>query len=147
MKWIHEHFEIDTDPNRIDHDRLLAYLKTTYWAGERSAEEIRTSWDSSQVLFGVYDATALNLQIGCARVVTDTRTIGWLADVFIDPEYRGRGLGKFLVQCIVEHPDCARLRNFILGTRDAHGLYEQFGWGAPTYPERFMIRCSEPLPA
>ncbi len=147
MKWIHDHFEIDTDPGRIDHGRVLTYLTTTYWAGNRSAEEIRTAWDNSKVLFGVYDITSDNLQIGCARVVTDTRTFGWLADVFIDSEYRGRGLGKFLVQCIVEHPDCSCLRNFVLGTRDAHGLYEQFGWGMPTYPERFMIRCSESLPS
>lgn len=147
MKWNHNHFEIDTDRDRIDHDRVLAYLKTTYWAGDRSAEEIRGAWDNTLVVFGVYDAAAENLQIGCARVVTDTRTFGWLADVFIDPQYQGRGLGKFLVQCILEHPDCSSLRLFVLGTRDAHGLYAQFGWGAPDYPERFMLRCSQPLPS
>lgn len=144
MKWNRDIIEFDTDPDRIDHARVQAYLQATYWAGDRSAAEIRTSWDHSQVVFGVYDTNADCLQIGCARVVTDTRTFGWLADVFIDPEYRGRGLGKFLVQCVVEHPDCSCLRNFVLGTRDAHGLYEQFGWGIPTFPGRFMIRCSEP---
>ncbi|NUM53388.1 MAG: GNAT family N-acetyltransferase [Candidatus Hydrogenedentes bacterium] len=144
MQWVNGAFAVDTDRNRIDFERVYAYLKTTYWAADRTYEEIRRAWEQSQLAFGVYASGLDGLQVGCARVVTDTRTFGWLADVFVDPDFRGQGLGKFLVQCVVDHPDCRDIRLFMLGTRDAHGLYERYGWEPPKYVERFMIRYGQP---
>jgi GNAT superfamily N-acetyltransferase len=140
MLWREGDYEIDTEPSRIDFNRVYAYLRTTYWANDRSFDAVRASWKHSHLVFGVYANHLGALQIGCARVVTDTYSFGWLADVFIDPDFRGKGLGKFLMRCVVEHPDCRDLKLFILGTRDAHGLYEQFGWEKPRHPERFLIR-------
>ncbi|HRK33891.1 MAG TPA: GNAT family N-acetyltransferase [Candidatus Hydrogenedentes bacterium] len=144
MQWRMGSFEVDSDPLRIDMERVYQYLKTTYWASDRSYDEIAASWKHSHLAFGVYAQHYGALQIACARVVTDTRTFGWLADVFVDPLYRGQGVGKFLLKCIVEHPDCSNLRLFFLGTRDAHGLYEQFQWESPRHPERFMVRYPGP---
>ena len=144
MQWRHGAFEIDTDPRRINVERVYDYLRTTYWSGDRCFDEVRAAWAHSQVVFGVYAMGGDARQIGCARVVTDTKTFGWLADVFIDPEFRGQGLGKFLVRCVVEHPDCLNIRLFMLGTRDAHGLYTQFGWETPLYAERFLMKYGKP---
>lgn len=145
MQWRCGEFTVDTDAQRLDIARVYNYLKTTYWSADRSADEVRTAWEHTSHVFGMY--TADGTLIGCARVVTDTRTFGWLADVFVDPAYRGRGLGKFLVQCIVEHPDCRGIRLFMLGTRDAHGLYTQYGWETPLHMDRFLIRYGAPLPS
>ncbi|MDZ4861438.1 MAG: GNAT family N-acetyltransferase [Candidatus Hydrogenedentes bacterium] len=140
MQWRMGEFEVDTDRDRIDLERIYEYLKTTYWASDRSFDDVRVTWTHSHLVFGVYARHYGAQQIGCARVVTDTRTFGWLGDVFIDPQYRGQGVGKFLVQCVTEHPDCAQLRLFFLGTRDAHELYRRLGWEEPRFPERFMAR-------
>lgn len=143
MLWRYGEFDIDSDPNRIDYERVYDYLRTTYWASDRSFSEIRAAWERSHPVFGVYARHFGSLQVGTARVVTDTRTFGWLADVFVDPRYRGEGVGKFLVQCVLEHPDCSNLRLFLLGTRDAHGLYARHGWVPLETPERFMVRTAD----
>ncbi len=143
MQWRLGSFEVDTDRDRIDFERVFTYLKTTYWSSERSREEVEAAWAHTHLQFGLYDMDAAGIQIGCARVVTDTRTFGWLADVFVDPQYRGKGVGKFMIGCVAEHPDCARLRLFFLGTRDAQEFYGQFRWETPRYPERFMARYPE----
>lgn len=144
MQWSSGDYVVDTDKRRIDFDRVYGYLATTYWGHDRGYDETRRAWENSTLLFGVYPTAEPGKQIGCARVVTDTRTFGWLADVFVDPGYRGQGLGKFLVKCVVEHPDCRDIRLFMLGTRDAHGLYARYGWEPPTFVERFLIRCGGP---
>jgi GNAT superfamily N-acetyltransferase len=77
-------------------------------------------------------------QIGFARVVTDCATLAYLADVFVLPEYRGAGLGKWLIECVMSHPDLQGLRRWVLGTRDAHGLYQKFGFTPLKRPEVFM---------
>ncbi|MBX7259733.1 MAG: GNAT family N-acetyltransferase [Candidatus Hydrogenedentes bacterium] len=84
--------------------------------------------------------TSAERRWGCARVLTDGLTFGWLADVVIAPEFRGQGLGKFLVQCVLEHPDCVNLKQFLLATRDAHGLYTPFGWKPAPIPQNYLIR-------
>jgi len=81
-----------------------------------------------------------NKQIGFARVVTDCTLFGYLADVFIIEEYRGRGLSKWLMDCIINHPDIKELRAWMLATKDAHALYEKFGFKPLDEPERYMKR-------
>ncbi|WP_136604913.1 GNAT family N-acetyltransferase [Paenibacillus dokdonensis] len=115
--WISDRKEL------LQMDRIIAFLKGSYWAKNRPAELIRTSIDNS-ICFGVYDG---DVQIGFARVITDLVTMYYMCDVIIDETYRGRGLGKQLVEAVTNDE---RLRNLhgILVTADAHGLYEQYGF-------------------
>jgi GNAT superfamily N-acetyltransferase len=126
---------ISTNPARLDLDSIHAYLSgESYWARGRSWDEIVTGIENS-IPFGVYlDGN----QVGFARVVTDYATFAWLADVYVLEEHRGHGLGKALVEAVVEHPDVAPLPRLVLATLDAHGLYEQYGFTSLTGDERFM---------
>ena len=102
----------------------MDYLyEESYWAQGRSIETVRKSIEHS-LCFGVY---AAGQQVGFARVVTDYATFAWLADVFILESHRGLGLSKWLVECIVTHPDLQNLKNFLLATKDAHELYRRYG--------------------
>jgi len=117
--------EISTDRRRIDRDLVHAFLsEQSYWARSRTREENDRIIDCSLV-FGVYED---GRQIAHARVITDTVAFGYLGDVFVVPEARGRGVGKLLMQAVVEHPDVRGLRRFALVTDDAHGLYAQYGF-------------------
>jgi GNAT superfamily N-acetyltransferase len=128
-------FRISTDPAQLDLALIYDFLsRRSYWAGGIPLETVRRSIENS-LCFGLYRGQG---QVGFARVVTDKSTFAYLGDVFVLEEYRGRGLAKWLLQRIVEHPDLQRLRRVLLGTRDAHGLYEQFGFRALASPERFM---------
>lgn len=115
---------ISTDRARLDLDRIHEALAKTYWAAGISRERVARSLDES-LCFGMY---AGERQIGFARVVTDRATFAYLCDVYIDDSQRGRGLGKRLIAAVREHPDLRDVRRFVLWTRDAHGLYEQFGF-------------------
>jgi GNAT superfamily N-acetyltransferase len=123
MEWEHNGFSISDDPSRLDLGFIVESLQQTYWAAGRPAETIIQSIQNS-LCFGLYE---LDQQIGFARVVTDESTISWICDVFIAAEYRGRGLGTWLVRCVTEHP-MVKPTTQLLGTRDAHGLYEKFGF-------------------
>lgn len=123
MQRFKEGFVINTDPCLLDIRTIHDFLRTTYWAADRTLEEIRESVGNS-ICFGVY---LEDRQIGFARVVSDHVSVSWLGDVFILPEFQGRGLGKWLMACVVSHPAVSRTR-CILGTRDAHGLYEKYGF-------------------
>ena len=125
MDFEDDEFLISTDPARLDLDYICRSLHATYWAHHRPPEVIRTSIRNS-LCFGVYQK-ATKAQIGFARVVTDHVTFSWVCDVMIDERYRGRGLGKWLMACVVSHPDVKNTSSH-LGTRDAHGLYEKFGY-------------------
>ena len=98
-------------------------LSETYWAAGRSRETVRITIDNS-VCFSVLSG---GRQVGFARVVTDHAVFAWIADVVIHPDHRRRGLGKFLMRCIQDHPDIPKSLQ-VLRTRDAHGLYEKFGF-------------------
>jgi GNAT superfamily N-acetyltransferase len=100
---------------------------------------VRRSIDHS-LPFGVYRGTA---QIGFARLVTDYATFAWLADVFVLPEFQGQGIGKWLIEVIVAHPRVQGLRRWVLATKDAHGLYAQYGFTPLHAPERWMDRFPE----
>ena len=115
---------ICTDRERQDVDAIHAYLSRSYWAAGITRERVARSIDRS-LCFGLFDGAR---QIGFARVVTDATTFAYLADVYVLEEYRGQGLGKRLVEAVRAHPDLADLRRFVLWTRDAHGLYERYGF-------------------
>ena len=114
---------ISDDKNLMNLDRVHVMLSNTYWAKNRSKEAIQKSIENS-LCFGVYKD---NLQIGFARCVTDYSVLYYLCDVTIEEKYRGQGLGKALMKCIIEHEFLAPLLG-LLGTENARGLYEQFGF-------------------
>jgi GNAT superfamily N-acetyltransferase len=126
---------ISDDKTRLDRALIHRFLsERSYWAQNVPMETIDRSIDNS-LCFGIYRA---GQQAGFARVVTDCATFAWLADVFILEEHRAQGLGKKLLAGIFAHPGLQGLRRFMLGTRDAHTLYQQFGFGPLKHPERFM---------
>lgn len=126
---------ISDDPARLDRELVHRFLsERSYWARGVPPEAVNRSLDHS-LCFGVYQA---GQQIGFARVVTDFATFAWLADVFVVEDKRRQGLGKKLIATVLAHPRLQGLRRFMLGTRDAHGLYARFGFKSLTYPERFM---------
>lgn len=128
--------QISTDNARLDIGLIHQWLsEESYWAGGVSRSVVQRAIDNS-LCIGAY---LEGRQIGFARVVTDRATFAWLADVFILEPYRGRGYGKALVQAVVEHPELQSLRRILLATRDAHGLYAQYGF-TPVAPDRFMER-------
>ena len=118
---------MSTDPERLDVGAIHAYLTQSYWAAGIPRDVVERSLRNS-LGFGLYRGDAL---IGFARVVTDLATFAYLADVFVVEAFRGRGLSKWLVGCIVDHPDLEGLRRWHLVTRDAHRLYARFGFEEP----------------
>jgi GNAT superfamily N-acetyltransferase len=135
--WQRGDYEISTDPARLDLDVTHKFLsQEAYWSPGVSREIVERAIANSMV-FGAYTAGA---QVGLARVVTDHATFAWICDVFVLPEHRGHGLGKWLMECITTHPELRDLRRLMLATRDAHGLYAQYGFTALEDPTRFMIR-------
>jgi GNAT superfamily N-acetyltransferase len=126
---------ISSDPARLDLDAIRTYLsEQSYWARGRSAETIARAVENS-LPFGLYRD---GRQVGFARVVSDWATFGWLADVYVLPGDRRRGLGKALVQTALEHPAVRDLPRVMLATADAHALYERYGFEPLDRPERYM---------
>jgi|SRR5579884_790133 len=141
MQWQRGAYTIDTDRQRLELDRIAAWLGDTYWARGRSPAAVRRSWDNAGVVLGLYAGEEL---VGCARVVTDFVAVAYLADVFLLPAHRGRGLGRWLVETALTHPEIGDVR-WLLHTRDAHGLYARLGF-APPGP-RLMERPRGSAPA
>jgi N-acetylglutamate synthase-like GNAT family acetyltransferase len=129
-----DNFTISTDPARLDIDTICDFLKRAYWANTRPRERTERAIQNSLV-FGVYDGSK---QIGLARVISDYSIFAYLCDVFIHEDYRAHGLGKWLIQTILEHPALKDMRRWLLVTNDAHTLYKQFGFTAIEDPERWM---------
>lgn len=123
--WKHDGFEISTDLARVDKDWLLGTLAKTYWASGNTPETLWTSQENSRV-YGLYGADGG--QVGFARVVTDMARFAWLSDVLVDPKLQGQGLGKWLMDVVTGDPALAKINRWMLGTNDAHGLYEQYGF-------------------
>lgn len=134
MRMQKEGFAITTDTSFFNLEYIHGILSKTYWAQHIPIETVERSMNHS-LCFGVFH---LGRQIGFARVITDRATFAYLADVFIDEAYRGQGLSKWLMEEIIAHPDLQGLRRFLLATRDAHGLYTQYGFTALTNPDRWM---------
>ncbi|HET6841726.1 MAG TPA: GNAT family N-acetyltransferase [Candidatus Angelobacter sp.] len=132
--WASRDFEISTDPKRIDVAKLHEYLTHSYWARGIPLATVQRSIKNS-LCFGIYHQRD---QIGFARVITDRATFAYLADVFVLEAWRGQGLAKWLMECIVAHSDLQGLRRWSLVTRDAHELYRRFGFAELKTPEGWM---------
>jgi GNAT superfamily N-acetyltransferase len=142
-------FLISTSPGRLDLDVIHGFLTTCYWAKGIPREVVARSIEHS-LCFGIYHevdeespllvkpARSGAPQVGFARVISDFATIAYLGDVFVLDAYRGRGLSKWMLECIVQHPPLQRLRRWILLTRDAHGLYAKFGFTPVRSPGSYM---------
>jgi len=130
-------FQISTDRSRLDVAMIYRFLsEQSTWAIGISRDVVERSIENSLCFGGFVDGR----QVAFARVITDYATFANMVDVFVLPEYRGRGYSKWLVQAIIDHPSLQRLRRFTLATSDAHGLYTRFGFTAPAKPETLMER-------
>jgi len=135
--WQRDDYSISTDPSRLNVDLIHDFLsKQSYWATGRSRDVVERSIQNS-LSFGIYREGD---QVGFARVVTDYATFAWIADVFVLPEHRGQSLSTWLMETIIAHPRLQGFRRWVLSTKDAHGLYEKFGFIKLHRPERWMER-------
>jgi GNAT superfamily N-acetyltransferase len=134
--------EISTDISRIDVQAVHAFLTSSYWAKDRSIETVETSLKNS-LCFGAYIA---GKQVAFGRIVTDYSTFAYLVDIFVLPAHRGQGISKKLLSAMIAYP---RLQGvgMLLRTRDAHGLYAQFGFKPPTDPSMLMVMLNVPKAA
>jgi len=128
-------YEASDDPARLDVDVIHGFLRTSYWSPGVSRETVEKAIRASLPM-GLYAPNGG--QAGFARVVTDRATFGYLADVFVLPGHRGRGLSRFVVTALLEHPELSGLRRWMLATADAHGVYEPLGFTALDDPRRWM---------
>ena len=127
-------FAVYTDPGKLDVAAIYGYLSRAYWS-EGIPRDIVEKAIANSLCFGLFRDSD---QIGFARVVTDRATYAYLCDVYVLEEFRGKGLGVWLMECVMSHPDLQGLRRFSLATRDAHGLYEKFGFAELKKPESQM---------
>jgi GNAT superfamily N-acetyltransferase len=123
-----------TDKNRLDVKAIHTFLTQSYWSSGIPRSTIERAIENS-LCFGVYRGVD---QVGFARVITDNATFAYLADVYVLDTHRGQGVGKRLVKFVQSHRDLRGLRRFMLATKDAHGLYEQFGFQGLGEPSRMM---------
>jgi len=136
MNWVKGTFTVTCDPAKLDHAVIVEFLASSYWARGIPPATVEKALAHS-LCFALLNG---DRQIGLARVISDHATFAYLADVFVLPEYRGKGLSKWLVECIISHPELQGLRRWMLATLDAHGLYEKFGFTPLKRPEMFMER-------
>ncbi len=135
-------FTVSTDAARFDLDAIHAFLSTSYWA-EGIPRPLLERAIGNSLGFGLYEedgeaAGEGERQIGFARVITDGATFAYLCDVYVLPEHRGQGLGAWLMECVMAHPDLQGLRRFSLVTRDAHALYRPLGFTGIASPGGHM---------
>ncbi len=128
-------FVLSSDPAKIDVDVVYEFLTNCYWSKGIPRELVKRSIEHS-LCFGVYDGTGA--QVGFARVISDFATIAYLGDVFVLESQRGRGLSKWMMEGVMQHPRLQGLRRWILLTRDAHALYAKFGFTPIQKPDRYM---------
>ncbi|MGW2636816.1 GNAT family N-acetyltransferase [Streptomyces sp. NPDC001348] len=141
-----EGYEFSADPDRVDVGRVHHWLSTdSYWAIGRTRETHDRAMAGS-LNFGVYD-TGSGEQVAYARVVTDGALFGWLADVYVDPAVRGKGVGTGMVGAIREHLRPYGLRRLLLATEDAQGVYEKLGFRPLDRPDHWMVHGFQRGPA
>jgi hypothetical protein len=134
MNWTRSAYTVTTDPALVDHSVVTSFLQESYWSKGVPAPVVSKSIEGS-LCFALRNETR---QIGFARVTSDRATVALLNDVFVLPEFRGQGLGTWLVECVMAHPELQGLRVWILVTRDAHDLYKKFGFQSLGRPEGYM---------
>ena len=127
-------YEITCDKRRLDIEGIHSFLAQSYWSPGIPRAVVERAIANS-LCFAIF---CEDRQVGFARVITDKATFAFLADVYVLPEHRGKGLSKRLVEQVIQHPDLQGLRRMLLGTLDAHGLYERFGFRPLAAPERMM---------
>ncbi|MDN5216244.1 GNAT family N-acetyltransferase [Fulvivirgaceae bacterium BMA12] len=127
-------YTLSTDPNKLDLDVIHGYLTRSYWSEGIPMDKVAKGIENA-LCFGIYHKKE---QVGFARVITDHARFAYLADVFVLEPHRGKGLSKWLMEKIMEHPELQGLSRFMLGTKDAHGLYQKFGFSALKNPEIMM---------
>lgn len=127
-------YEISTDRTRLDIALIHDFLRASYWARDIPRAVVERSIEHSLCFGAFYEGK----QVGFARVITDFATMGYIADVFVVLEHRGRGVSKLLMRSILGHSDLQRLRRLLLATQDAHPLYAQFGFAPLAHPDHFM---------
>jgi GNAT superfamily N-acetyltransferase len=132
-------YEISTDPDRLDVRVIWEFLRTSYWSPGVTLERVRRQIDGS-VPLGLYAPDGS--QAGFARIVGDGVSFAWIADVFVLPEHRGKGLGAWLMETVLAHPFLAEARQILLATEDAHGLYERFGFEVAETGRYLVLRPS-----
>ena len=141
MQWIRDEYRLSTNIDEFDFDVVHRYLsEVAYWSPGIAREKVERAARHS-LAFGLFHGSA---QIGYARMITDTATFAYLADVFVLPGHQGAGLGKWMMQCVMAHPDLQGLRRMMLVTSDAHGLYVRHGFAASAHPERIMEKVGAP---
>lgn len=137
--WEKDGYWISTDKSRLQPEEIQKFLsEESYWAKTRTYDQTLRAIENS-ICFGLYLA---DRQIGFARVVSDQATFAYIGDVYILDEFRGRGLSKWLMETIISYPELQGLRRWLLATRDAHGLYEQYEFTPLKVPERWMERTA-----
>lgn len=138
MEWQREQFTLSTDKNRLQINRIHIFLSTqAYWSLGIPLSVVESAVEGS-ICFGLYDEAACGSQIGYARIVTDGATFAWICDVYIEPEYRGKGLSKWMIDCLMTYPVLKNLRRICLATKDAHSLYGKFGFEVTQTPQNWM---------
>lgn len=147
MQWRQGEYTVTDDPAALDLDAVHGFLTRSYWAKGIPRETVERSLKNSLSLSLLHAGRHAGRQAGFCRAVTDRATFAYLCDVFVLPEHRGRGLGKWLVACALEHPDLQGLRRLLLATMDAHGLYSQHGFAPLARPEAFMEMLFSPYAA
>ena len=139
VEWTRAEYRLTTDPARVDVAAVHAYLARSYWAAGIPLELVRRSIEHSLNFSLWHEPPAGGArQVGFARVITDYATFGYLGDVYVLEEHRGRGLSKWMMRVVVEHPELQGFRRWALLTRDAHGLYAQVGFTPLSDPSRWM---------
>lgn len=133
-EWKRDHLLVTTDPARMDVDAIHAFIARAYWSIGIPRETVKNAVQHS-LCFGLFDGAA---QVGLARLVTDHATFAYLCDVYVLESHRGRGLGKWLIECVMAHPSIPGLRRIMLVTNDAHELYRRFGFVEATDPQKLM---------
>lgn len=132
--YISESFIVTTDPKKIDVNVVCELLSRSYWSEKRNREIVEKFIENS-LCFSLYNE---DRQIGFARVVTDYITFGYVRDVFIHEDYRGKGLGKWLINCVIIYPDMVNIERLMLATKDAQTFYKYHGFTELQKPEAFM---------
>ncbi len=138
QEWTRGEYTISDDRSRVDAAFVQSYLRRSYWAKDIPLDVVQRAIEHS-LCFGIYGSAG---QVGFARVVTDYATFAYVADVFVIEDHRGKALSVWLMECIAEHPRLQGLRRWMLGTRDAHTLYEKTGFSRmKAVDERWMEKA------